>query len=464
MIHENPLVRVLRSSETTGNASFICIDKMGTMKVVAGSIGIHAKFVLDENGSRTNVEGTEKSTLGTGDKRSHPYDFSIDPAKLNEILSSELKELFNEAIAVNSTAFEDEDPNTGRTIFIGSKTETALLRFAKELNWRNARETRDAASVIQWFTFSSERKSTGVVMKKPQGGYRAYFKGASEIIAKRSTKHVAVSEDGNYSPANGIEAKDIDELSRENISQTIALYAIQRLRTIAFSYRDFETWPPEGTTRDETGEVPFDDLARDLTLISLIGIGDPLRKGHLDESDNCAPFHFKPDQLAHMLDPKDLGTLTALGGTDGIIRGLGTHSENGLTTTPPYTGGKLPEGADQGASYSHDSDLGVSELPNIISTEPSSKEEIPSEGDDNAPYNRTIDDRQQVYDENVLTSKTLLQHMAGALKNNILVYSTALPLYHHSAYLPPLDPDINCSLHFSGFVALPRYCYYLAKW
>jgi hypothetical protein len=431
--------------ESMGNASVACTDKTGTqnaMTVVAGSVGIHVKFVhfLDENSSRTNAEEMGKSTSGAGGKPNYPYDFSIDQAKLNEILSTELKELFNEAIAVNSTAFEADYPNMGKRIFVGSQTETALLQFAKELNWRNARETCDAASVVQWIPFSSERKSMGVVMEKPQGGYRAYFKGASEILANRSTKHVAVSEDGNYSP--GIGTKDIDELSRENIRQTIDFYAIQRLRTIALSYRDFETWPPEGTTPDETGEVPFDDLAEHLTLISLIGIGDPLREGHLDESVNCAPFHFKPDQLAHMPDPEDLGTLTALGRTEGID-------------------------ADQDASYSHDSDLGVSELLNVISTEPSGNEEVPSEGDDNVPYDGTTDDRKQVYDENVLpvlTNKTLLQLMAGTLNDNILVYSTALPLYHHSAHLPPLDPDINCSLHFSGFVALPRYCYHLAQW
>ncbi len=36
-----------------------------------------------------------------------------------------------------------------------------------------------------------------VIMKKPQEGYCAYFKGASEILAKRSTKHAAVNEDGH---------------------------------------------------------------------------------------------------------------------------------------------------------------------------------------------------------------------------------------------------------------------------
>jgi Ca2+-transporting ATPase len=45
------------------NASVICIDKTGTltqngMTVVAGSVGVHAKFVrrLDENSSRAGIE------------------------------------------------------------------------------------------------------------------------------------------------------------------------------------------------------------------------------------------------------------------------------------------------------------------------------------------------------------------------------------------------------------------------
>ena len=56
MTKENLLVRVLGSCETMANASVICTDKTGTltqnvMTVVAGSVGIHAKFVcrLDES-------------------------------------------------------------------------------------------------------------------------------------------------------------------------------------------------------------------------------------------------------------------------------------------------------------------------------------------------------------------------------------------------------------------------------
>jgi Ca2+-transporting ATPase len=291
MTHDNLLVRVLGSCDTTANSSVVCTHTTGTltqnaMTVVAGSVGIHAKFVrsLDENIARTNAEEIECSSTESESKRKHPYDFSIDHAQLNTVLPTELQELFNEAIAINSTAFEDEDPETGKTIFVGSKTEAALLQFAKELDWRDARETREAADIVQMFPFSSERKAMAVVIKKPQGRYRAYFKGASEILARRSISHIAVRQD-NFS--HGIQTKQIDELSRENISRTIIFYANQMLRTIAIGYRDFETWPPPGTVVDEIGDVPFDGLADDLTLIAIIGIEDKLREGVRDAILNC---------------------------------------------------------------------------------------------------------------------------------------------------------------------------------
>ena len=147
-----------------------------------------------------------------------------------------------------------------------------------------------------------------------------------------------------------------------------------------------------------------------------------------DDSINPAPFRLKPFQLAHLLDPKDLATLSALGGINGITRGLGTHPENGLTTT---TGGNLPQGARLGSSFRRGS--GSSQfrrgLPNIILTEPSGQEGNP-EGDDNAPYNGTIEDRKRVYGENILpirASKTLLQLMAAALKDRVLVSKSELP-------------------------------------
>ena len=258
MTYEKLLVRVLGSCETMANASVICTDKTGTltqnaMSVVAGSVGIHAKFVrnLDENAARTNAEETEQSASGTETARKHPLDFSIEQAQLNTVLSHQIQGLFNEAIAINSTAFEDTDPASGERIFIGSKTETALLQFAKNLCWPDFASTRRNAEIVQMFPFSSERKSMGVVIKRP-GGYRAYFKGASEILAKKSTHHIVLEKEQS---GDDIKTEIINELNRENISRTIIFYANQTLRTIALCYRDFESWPPRDMATDEQDEV-----------------------------------------------------------------------------------------------------------------------------------------------------------------------------------------------------------------
>ena len=129
MTYEKLLACVLGSCETMANASVICTGKTGTftqnvMSVVAGSVGIHAKFVrnLDKNAARTNAEETEQAASESEITHKHPLDFSSSIKHC-----SFLSNLFNEAMATNSTAFEGTDPANGDRIFIGSKTETAPL-------------------------------------------------------------------------------------------------------------------------------------------------------------------------------------------------------------------------------------------------------------------------------------------------------------------------------------------------
>jgi|SRR5712672_587455 len=255
MAKENLLVRVLGSCETMANASVICTDKTGTltqndMTVVAGSVGIHAKFVrrLEEHPARA----------GNEDKNgANARDWAIDLSNLNAALTPQLVELFNASIAINSTAFEDVDPETGAPVLIGSKTETALLKFAKALDWTNYKVIRDATNVIQMIPFSSERKSMGCIVRLPDGIHRLYIKGASEILTRKCTHHVVVYRDGanEISHTDTIETAPIGEREEDNISRTITVYASQALRTIALCYRDFKHWPPKGVQLVDDGEV-----------------------------------------------------------------------------------------------------------------------------------------------------------------------------------------------------------------
>ena len=290
MTKEQLLVRVLRSCETMANASVICTDKTGTltqnvMAVVAGSVGIHCKFVLglDENEGRTTAHHQNEDDPG------HSQDFSIDQKDLNSVLDAPLQTLFNEAIAVNSTAFQDVDRVTGKVEFVGSTTEAALLRLAQDLGWENYKYIRERAQIVQMVPFSSERKAMAIIIRLAKDKWRMYMKGASEILANHCTSHVVIRPPSGLSTSTHerdvIETRKIDDLARENMSRTITFYANQSLRTLAVCYREFDSWPPSGSAED--AEIPWSELAQDLTLISIIGIEDPLRDGVREAVASC---------------------------------------------------------------------------------------------------------------------------------------------------------------------------------
>ncbi|KAH9021978.1 Ca-transporting ATPase [Lactarius hengduanensis] len=291
MFKQNLLVRTLGSCETMAYASVICVDKTGTltqneMAVVAVSVGVHAKFVrkLEENRACTGSEAQRDPNA---------KDIGVDLANLNTVLSHPLKELFNAAIAINSTVFEGIDPESGSPVFVGSKTETALLGFAEDLGWPNYKDTRDSANIIQIVPFSSDRKSTGCVVRLADGSHRLYIKGASEVLARKCTRHVVVyRHTANGAPSgNEVETVPIGETEEDNISHTIASYASQPLRTIALCYRDFPNWPLQGARllgKDEASKsVDYDDLTIDLTLICIAVIEDPLRTGVREAVASC---------------------------------------------------------------------------------------------------------------------------------------------------------------------------------
>jgi P-type Ca2+ transporter type 2C len=242
VIKKNLLICTLGSLQTMGNASVLCIDKTGTltqneMTVVAASFGAHAKFVrkLDKNIERV------------GREERNARDFVVALSQIDSSLTPKLVELFNASITINSTAFEGVDPDSGRTMYIGNKTETALLKFAKELGWANPKSTRNSADVIQMIPFSSDRKSTGCVVQLPNGGHRLYIKGASEILTRKCTRCVVVYRDAAKDKSNGeVETVPIGDFEEDVISHTISSYASQSLRTIALCYRDFSHWPPAG--------------------------------------------------------------------------------------------------------------------------------------------------------------------------------------------------------------------------
>jgi Ca2+-transporting ATPase len=179
------------------------------------------------------------------------------------------KSLLIQSIAINSTAFEGEDE--GRPVFVGSKTETALLQLAREhLGLLSLSEVRSDEHVEHMFPFDSGKKCMGAVIKLKTGGYRLVVKGASEILV------------GFTSAIASFDTLDTESLSdsrRQSLVSTIDEYANKSLRTIGLVYQDFEQWPPAHATFTEGGSVEFSSLLHDLTFFGIVGIQDPVRPG-----------------------------------------------------------------------------------------------------------------------------------------------------------------------------------------
>ena len=249
MLKENNLVRVLRACETMGNATAICSDKTGTlttnkMTVVAGKFG-STSFAQSDAGSGSSVAS---------------WASDVTPAA---------KELLVQSIAINSTAFEGEEE--GRQVFVGSKTETALLQLAKDhLGLLSLPEIRDNEDVVHMMPFDSSKKCMAAVIKTKTGGYRLVVKGASEILVQMC------SEQADF---RTLQTEPLSVGGREALLSTIGEFANKSLRTIGLVYRDYTQWPPASASFTETGSIDFTSILRDLVFFGVVGIQDPVRPG-----------------------------------------------------------------------------------------------------------------------------------------------------------------------------------------
>lgn len=257
MVKMNNLVRILKSCETMGNATTVCSDKTGTltqnkMTVVTGTFG---------------DDSFDDKNPGAADNRSSQF---------AQRLTSEQKRQLIESVAINSTAFEGDGGEFG---FVGSKTETALLGFAKNvLGMTSLSQERTSAQVVQMLPFDSSRKCMGAVQKLPNGNYRLLVKGASEILLSYSS---------SLTLATGVVPMDGPQTKR--IADIIDSYAKQSLRTIGLIYKDFTQWPPQGAQHpdDPTMAADLGALLDGMTYMGVVGIQDPLRPGVPEAVAKC---------------------------------------------------------------------------------------------------------------------------------------------------------------------------------
>lgn len=255
MVKENNLVRILRACETMGNATVICSDKTGTltqnkMTVVTGTLGKDYSF----------------------DRTSEQKDEGSSPAQEKlTAMSTAARDLLVKGIALNSTAFEGEE--NGQRTYIGSKTEVAMLHLIQNYFGLDLAEERANSDTIQLYPFDSARKCMGVVIRQADGTYRLYVKGAAELMLAQATSVISHLSEPNF------EVEKLSGESKDDILERINSYSSRSLRTIGMTYKDFESWPPQGakTLEGDKTAADFESIFRDMVWVGIVGIQDPLR-------------------------------------------------------------------------------------------------------------------------------------------------------------------------------------------
>ncbi|CAF92987.1 unnamed protein product, partial [Tetraodon nigroviridis] len=250
MMKDNNLVRHLDACETMGNATAICSDKTGTLT--------------------TNRMTVVQTYVGDVHHRVIP-----DPGQIN----ARTLDLLVNAIAINSaytSKILPPDVEGGLAKQVGNKTECGLLGLVLDLrqDYSPVREQIPEERLYKVYTFNSVRKSMSTVIKLPDGSFRLYSKGASEIMLKKCSYIL----DANGEPRS-FRPRDRDEMVKQvtaNASQhvcsspVIEPMACEGLRTICIAYRDLPANPePDWENEAET--------VAELTCITVVGIEDPVR-------------------------------------------------------------------------------------------------------------------------------------------------------------------------------------------
>ncbi|KAL6739365.1 hypothetical protein Aduo_012833 [Ancylostoma duodenale] len=289
MMKDNNLVRHLDACETMGNATAICSDKTGTL--TTNRMTCVQQYI---NGS-----------------------FYKTQAPSYNLLNKKTRELLVEGIAINSGYNSQVLPPAKQgeqRQQVGNKTECALLGFVLDLNqsYDDIRTKYPEETLFKVYTFNSSRKSMMTVIELPNGGYRIYAKGASEIILSRCS--FILGQDGALQP---FDASNVAELTKDVIEPM----ASDGLRTIGLAYKDMV---PAGSKKEDneveyTGEIDWDDeetIRNGMTAIAIMGIQDPVRPEVPAAIDKCQ----RAGITVRMVTGDNINTARSIATSCGILK------------------------------------------------------------------------------------------------------------------------------------------------
>ncbi|XP_073127161.1 putative calcium-transporting ATPase 13, plasma membrane-type [Henckelia pumila] len=272
MMADQAMVRKLSACETMGSATTICTDKTGTLTMNQMKV---TKFWL-------------------GNESLQGMDYSL--------ISSDVLELFYQGIGLNTTGSVYRSGISGTDLeFSGSPTEKAILSWAVlDLNMDMEAVKRNC-NVLKVEAFNSEKKRSGVLMKKVEGdGSHVHWKGAAEMILAMCSHYYDMKGDIKY----------LNDLERVKFDQIIQGMAASSLRCIAFAHKQvLEVEHERGDNHPKIQESG-------LTLLGMVGLKDPCRPGVKKAVEDCQFAGVK----VKMITGDNVFTAKAIATECGILR------------------------------------------------------------------------------------------------------------------------------------------------
>jgi Ca2+ transporting ATPase len=289
MKKENNLVRHLGACETMGGATNICSDKTGTLTTNVMTV--------------TKIWALEET-------------YTVDSFHPN-IFPPEFMDLLCHGVIHNSTAEIKVEQNQygSKMNYLGSRSECAILQMAQKMGY-DYNSIRNTDLVHTQIPFSSKSKRMSTVIETDTSELHVYIKGASEIVLDKCT---------HYYNKQG-EIAILDEEIKNTIRSRIKEFSEEALRTLGLAYKPVSQ--DILNLKTQNNEPDIDSIEKDLILLAIVGIIDPVRDEVPEAVDKC----FKAGITVRMVTGDNLATAVAIAKTCNIIpRGYSRQGDHDYT-------------------------------------------------------------------------------------------------------------------------------------